>query len=229
MLHNGHLQPWLRCPSHGPRCPLPAARCPLLDARCLLVQSSPARRTSPHARSCRRAQRSARRARAPHALPLRPLCRFAHASPLDAQQTILNVIGGQLLERWPEEEERIILYELVLSYSQRITAITFLYGNFRDVDLVYTALQQQIGGDPHDRDHARRLLADLASGRYDDTYFYFNVLAADWLFLNGTLNARHAPPSPHARALHAWDGECARLRRREGRWPTLAEQRAFFG
>ena len=79
-------------------------------------------------------------------------------------------------------------------------ALTFLFGNLRDVELVYAAVLPQIGVDPRDRDHARRFLADLASGRYDRKYFYFNVLEAEWLFLGGTVNLRHAPPTPFAHA-----------------------------
>ena len=115
----------------------------------------------------------------------------------------------------------------VFTYSQRITALTFLYGNLRDVDLVYNAVQPQLGADPRDHDHAQRFLVDIASGKYDLKYYYFDVHAADSLFLAGTVNTRHAPPSQLARLLLAWDRECARVRRREQRWPTLAEQRAF--
>ena len=46
----------------------------------------------------------------------------------------------------------------------------------------------QIGVDARDRDHARRFLADLASGIYDLKYYYFDVHAADWLFLGGAVS-----------------------------------------
>ena len=49
--------------------------------------------------------------------------------PYDPHQSILNIIGGQYLERWPDEESRIILNSGVFTYSQRLTALTFLYGN----------------------------------------------------------------------------------------------------
>ena len=146
---------------------------------------------------------------------------------LEAWQKMLSVIGGPYKERWPEEESQIIFTADVFSYKQRITALTFLYGNMRDANLVYMAVYSQLGIDPRDHDHAQRFLADLASGRYDQKYHYFNVLAADWLFLDGTLNARRTPPSPLARLLLAWERECARVRGQEGRWPTLAEQREF--
>jgi hypothetical protein len=149
--------------------------------------------------------------------------------PYDPHQSILNIIGGAYLERWPEEESRIILYAAEFSYEQRITALTFLYGNIRDPDLVYRAVQQQLGVAPEHHDHALRFLADLRSGKYNDKYFYFDVLAADWLYLNGSVDLRHAPPCPLARLLLAWDRECARMRREEGRWPMLAEQQAFLG
>ena len=120
-----------------------------------------------------------------------------------AWQTVLNHIGGQYKERWPDEESRIIFISTVFTYTDRITALTFLYGNIRDADVVYAALLPQVGVDTRHRDHAHRFLADLASGKYDLKYFYFDVLAADWLFLSGTVNARRAPPSPFARAVHA--------------------------
>ena len=147
---------------------------------------------------------------------------------LEPNQIIMNIIGGQYVERWPEDEYRIILYTPVFTYQQRITALTFLYGNLRNAGLVYTAVLPQLGVDPRDLDHARRFLADLASGKYDLKYFYFDVLAGDWLFLSGAVNLRHAPPSPLARALLAWERECARVHRRMKRWPTLAEQHAFL-
>ena len=149
--------------------------------------------------------------------------------PYDPHQSILNIIGGGYIERWPDEEERIIFYTPVFSYSQRLTALTFLYGNIRDVDLVYAAVRLQLGIEPEHHDHALPFLADLRSGKYNDKYFYFDVHAADWFFLSGALNTRHAPSTPHARLLGAWERECARIRWREKRWPSLAEQRAFLG
>ena len=149
--------------------------------------------------------------------------------PIDPHQSILNIIGGQYVERWPDEESRIIFYTPIFTYTQRITALAFLYGNFRDVDLVYSALRLQIGDDARDHDHALRFLDDLSGGKYDDKYFYFDVLEADWLYLDGTLNTQHTPPSPLARLLRAWERECTRMQRAEGRWPTLAQQRAFLG
>ena len=147
---------------------------------------------------------------------------------LEPNQIIMNIIGGQYVERWPEDEYRIILYTPVFTYQQRITALTFLYGNLRDADLVYNAVLPQLGVDPRDHDHARRFLVDLASGKYDRKYHYFDVLAADWLYLDGTVNARRTPPSPLARLLLAWERECARVHRCEKRWPSLAEQRKFL-
>ena len=74
----------------------------------------------------------------------------------EAWSTVLNCIGGQYKERWPDEESRIIFHSTVFTYQQRITALTFLYGNLRDVELVYAALLPQIGVEERDRDHANR-------------------------------------------------------------------------
>ena len=178
--------------------------------------------------------RRALRARASHCGP-RPPCPTGafnasrYGMTIKAWRKMLHVLGGQYKERWPEEEYNIIFLADKFTYSQRITLLTFLYGNLRDGGLVYAAIYPQIGVDPRDHDHAQRFLADLASGKYNHKYFYFDVHAGEWLFLSGTVNLRHAPPSPLARALLAWEWECARMRRTEKRWPTLAEQRAFLG
>ena len=129
-----------------------------------------------------------------------------------------------------ESSWRLIIQKILsIQAAPWITALTFLYGNLRDVDLVYAAVRLQLGVDPDHHDHTLRFLADLRSGKYNEKYFYFDVLAADWFFLGGALNTRHAPPTPHARLLGAWEHECARVYRREKRWPSLAEQRAFLG
>ena len=148
---------------------------------------------------------------------------------LEAQAIVMNIIGGQYEERWPEEERNTILSIAEYSYDQRINVGTFLFGNLRDYDLVLTAVRPQLGADPTHLDHFQRFLADLASGKYDQKYHYFDVLKADWFFLSGALNVRRSPPSQLARAVHAWEAECMRMRSAERRWPTLAEQRAFLG
>ena len=108
-----------------------------------------------------------------------------------------------------------LLYSAEFTYRQRLAACTFLYGNVRDAGLVYVAIREQLGVDTKDHDHARRFLADLASGKYDLKYHYFDVLAGDWLFLSGAVNVHRTPPSPLARLLLAWYRECVRLRRCE--------------
>ena len=122
-----------------------------------------------------------------------------------AQSIIMNIIGGQYEERWPEEERNAIFSTAEFSYDQRMEVGTFLFGNLRDINLVFAAVRPQFGADPTHVDHFKRFLADLASGTYDRKYHYFDVLKADWFFLDGALNARRSPPSPFACALHAWE------------------------
>jgi hypothetical protein len=106
---------------------------------------------------------------------------------------------------------------------------TFLYGNVRDTNLVYHAVHEKLGSDPTHHDHMRRWLADITSGKYDDRYYYFDVMLGDWYFLSGALNAKRWLPSPCVRLMNAWELECQRVRRQEGRWPSLMEQCAFVG
>ena len=156
----------------------------------------------------------------------------SHPSQSQERSSRLSLLipsGGQYEERWPEEERNAILFTAEFSYDQRLEVGTFLFGNLRDSDLVFAAVRPQLGADPTHLDHFRRFLADLASGKYDEKYHYFDVLKADWFFVGGALNARRSPPSPFARLVHAWDAECMRMRRAEGRWPTLGEQRTFVG
>jgi hypothetical protein len=147
----------------------------------------------------------------------------------DARTCILNIIGGQLLERWPPTFMEKFFGNREFSYKDRMDMGTFLYGNMRDINLVYCAVREQVGSDPTHHDHMRRWLADIASGKYDERYYYFDVLLADWYFLGGALNADRWLPSPYARVMNAWELECQRVRGREGRWPSLMEQCAFVG
>ena len=83
---------------------------------------------------------------------------------LEAWRKMLSVIGGPYKERWPDEEYRIIFLSTVFTYQERLTALTFIYGNIRDATLVYSALHPQLGVDAKDHEHALRFLADLKSG-----------------------------------------------------------------
>ena len=112
----------------------------------------------------------------------------------------------------------------VLVLVRSSTTLTFLV----HPQQLYNALRIQIGADSEDHDHALRFLADLKSGKYNEKYYYFDVLAADWFYVNGMVATERKPPSPLARALHAWDCECVRMHRRKKRWPSLAEQREFL-
>ena len=146
----------------------------------------------------------------------------------DGKRRILNFLGGQYVERWPESEARAFFFTQELTYDDRIALGTFLYGNLRDVDLVYNALAEQLGSDLRDHDHMRRWLADLASGNYDDRVYYFEVLhAPDFYYLNGTRNVERAPPQPFVRCIgmHGrWSGRACGGRRVAGRrWPSSAQ------
>ena len=157
-------------------------------------------------------------------------------TPMDAQSIILNIIGGQFEERWPEYGRSPSAMRSFSPRSSRPSSGSRWPPSCSATCATSTwcsplnqAVRPQLGADPKHLDHFRRFLADLASGKYDERYHYFDVLKADWFFISGALNARRSPPSAFARAVHVWDAECMRMRRAEGRWPTLAEQRAFAG
>ena len=158
----------------------------------------------------------------------------APRTALEAQRCIMNVLGGQLIERWPEERRRSILGAHKLSYAERKHVALFLYGNVRDVDLVYAAMLprvEKLGDPPREnerrRGHLHSYLVALAKGKYDATRYYFQV-AHDpcWRYLSGEVH--HERTAPVARLLNAWERECVRVWREEDRWPTLAEQAAFL-
>ena len=171
---------------------------------------------------------------------LTPRCLVLRAGLLDAslrnmttdeaRALILNFMGGLYVERWPDVERQAIFGAHEFSYQQRLDVITFLYGNLRDAELVYAAVQPQLGPAAAAHDHARRFLADLASGKYDDKYHYWRVLHDPaWIELSGAQHVGRAPLcSPHVSRVDAWDAECMRMRREHERWPTLAEQHAYF-
>ena len=107
----------------------------------------------------------------------------------DARTCILNIIGGQLLERWPPTFMEKFFGNREFSYKDRMDMGTFLYGNMRDINLVYCAVREQVGSDPTHHDHMRRWLANIASGKCDDRYDYFDVLHGGSSFVSGALNS----------------------------------------
>ena len=106
----------------------------------------------------------------------------------EAQQSILNIIGGDYMERWPVTIINVIFGNAEYSYNNRRDIGTFLYGNVRDANLVYLSVCASNSA-PTRRTtticELRRWLADIASGKYDDKYHYFDVLLADWYYLGG--------------------------------------------
>ena len=73
----------------------------------------------------------------------------------EARAIILAFMGGQFVERWPDEERQAIFGAHEFSYKQRRDVITFLYGNLRDSELVYAAVRPQLGPAHKAHDHAR--------------------------------------------------------------------------
>ena len=63
----------------------------------------------------------------------------------DARICILNIIGGQLLERWPPTFMEKLFGAHEFSYKDRMEMGTFLYGNVRDTNLVYYAVCERLG------------------------------------------------------------------------------------
>jgi len=49
----------------------------------------------------------------------------SNARIIEAWSTVLNIIGGQYKERWPDEESRIIFLSTAFTYQERLTALTF--------------------------------------------------------------------------------------------------------
>ena len=80
---------------------------------------------------------------------------------------MLIVIGFAYEQRCPDVESRIILYSSLLSTEKRIMALSFMFGIFPAVVLMFAALNPQFGAVRSDLDLARRFLAVLACGKYD--------------------------------------------------------------
>ena len=69
----------------------------------------------------------------------------------------------------------------------------------------------------------------LESGRFNGVDYYYDVRRSEWLYQGGHANLARRPPSEAVRLYTAWEAECQRVWRQEGRYPTLEEQCAFFG
>ena len=148
-------------------------------------------------------------------------------TPDIARAHILDVLGGQYIERWPEEMKDAFLGEQKLTYGVRTHLAKFLYGNLRDKDLVYAAMRPQLGNNENHHQILAYLEA-MSTGRYNQSWYFQVREQPDNYYLDGSLYVQRTPPNPCVRTFNAWESEVWRTRREHRRWPTLAEQTAFF-
>ena len=149
---------------------------------------------------------------------------FKPYAPGQAEAIVEVEIGGQLRERVPEPIQRSYYGTHKLEYGERLTLGSFFVGNFGK-DIAWAVLRHRVGN----QSELRRWLLELASGRRDHVDYYYDVRRSEWLYQGGHANLSRRPPSEAVRLYTAWEAECQRVWRREGRYPTLEEQCAFFG
>ena len=128
------------------------------------------------------------------------------------------------MDNWPEQMVKLFLGPSTLSYAERLRMLTFLVGNGYPVDAVCTVLAPRLRSTSSAR-HANGVLKDLASGRNDRRWYYFNVNEQDWLVLDGTPYGDPRGNQVFTRCVNAWDKRCWKGKD----WPTLEEQEAFIG
>ena len=150
---------------------------------------------------------------------------------LDARQLVDSFLGGQYVERWPEADFLALHSGREVSLRCPSSCSLPACGCFcaahpsaaqrARCPLPSTTLLAAL--------HSRALSCTDRARRSFPQVYYVDVLEGDYFFRNGVLHAARAPPaSPCVRQLNAWEHECTRMRREEGRWPTLAEQHAFL-
>ena len=128
------------------------------------------------------------------------------------------------MDNWPEQMVKLYQGRETLSCVERLRMLTFLVGNGYPVDAIITVLAPRLRTAASAM-HANSLLKDLASGRYDHRWFYFNVIEQDNLYLNGAPYGEPRGSQVFTRRVNAWDKRCWK----GTEWPTLKEQQEFLG
>ena len=137
---------------------------------------------------------------------------------IDAWSTVLNIIGGQYKERWPDEESRIIFLSTVFTYQERLTALTFLYGNLRDADLVHAAVHPQIAASTRATTTTRAASSPIlraASTTSSTTILMCSPATGSSSAASSTRAARR-PARSRARCMRGMQSACACSARRGG-------------
>jgi hypothetical protein len=128
------------------------------------------------------------------------------------------------MDNWPEPMVKLFFGGNTLSCVERLRLLTFLVGNGYPVDAVCAVIAPRLRTGASAM-HANSVLKDLASGRYDHRWYYFNVNEQDWLYLDNTPYGEPRGNQVFTRRVSAWDKRCWKGTGR----PTLKEQRAFLG
>lgn len=89
------------------------------------------------------------------------------------------------MDNWPQPMLRLFFGAQTLSWMQRLRLITFLVGNGYPIDALHTVMAHRMRTSAATI-HANHVTRDILSGRYDRTWFYFNVTEQDYLYLDNT-------------------------------------------
>ena len=152
---------------------------------------------------------------------------YADCSPAEARRRILDFLPSD--DRWPPHMRQRFCGEDELKNKDRISLVTFLYGNGCRSRDISAALAPRLGGKRKKRTHVEALLVDVSSRKYDRKWYYYCLRRCDWYFLCGELKSDRHPPQRLARTIEEWEIYTWQMRHRDGRFPSLAEQDEFFG
>jgi|EP00966_Prymnesium_polylepis_P336974 hypothetical protein len=128
------------------------------------------------------------------------------------------------MDNWPEPMVKLYQRGDTLSCVERLRMLTFLVGNGYPQDAILTVIAPRLRTGASAM-HANNVLKDLASGRYDHRWYYFDVNEQDWLYLDGTPYGEPRGSQVFTRRVNAWDRRCWKGKD----WPTLKEQEEFVG
>lgn len=131
---------------------------------------------------------------------------------------------------WPESMASTLLHPkaVPLRYIPRINAVCFLVGNgvaHADISLLLSAMVRSDSA----RRHVESLLRDIAEGRYDRRWYYYDVRVRDFRHLDGSRRSAQHVCSRRQDALNRWEEVVARCWRTGRSYPSYREQLEFFG
>lgn len=148
----------------------------------------------------------------------------------EAKRSILNFTGEA---GWPKADWDLFHSGAVLRRRSRFKLVLLLKGNGCKDEWIRAVVSPRLRDEDcrkvlRRKEHVESILRDAQACKYDEQWAYRCLRDNDIKYLSGRVCTDRPAPSPAARLINGWDEEISRVKRTQDRYPTMAEQEAYF-